>query len=87
MYRVKFEQFKIIKRWVAYYSPVLLGEFNKRKRKPGTRWRLDETYIRVKKGATTKPSGNVNNSRGVDLWSRELTVFYLSTRHFPAPYS
>jgi len=37
-----------IHRWVAHYSPQLLSAFRKQKRKPGLRWRLDETYIRVK---------------------------------------
>jgi len=37
-----------IHRWVTHYSPQLLSAFRKQKRKPGLRWRLDETYIRVK---------------------------------------
>jgi len=37
-----------IHRWVTHYSPLLLSAFRKKKRKPGVRWRMDETYIRVK---------------------------------------
>ena len=37
-----------IQRWVVHYSPKLEEAFHKRKRKPGNRWRLDETYIKVK---------------------------------------
>jgi transposase-like protein len=37
-----------IHRWVIHYSPLLLKAFRKKKRQPGNRWRLDETYIRVK---------------------------------------
>ncbi|NIB40335.1 IS6 family transposase [Pseudomaricurvus alkylphenolicus] len=37
-----------IHRWVSHYSPLLLAEFRKRKRNPGTRWRMDETYLKVK---------------------------------------
>lgn len=37
-----------IHRWVIHYAPQLEKEFRKRKRKPCDRWRLDETYIKVK---------------------------------------
>jgi putative transposase len=37
-----------IQRWVVKYSPQLEGAFHRRKRPVGRRWRMDETYIRVK---------------------------------------
>lgn len=37
-----------INRWVLRYAPQLEQEFRNRKRKPCGRWRLDETYIKVK---------------------------------------
>ena len=37
-----------IHRWVVHYSPQLVQKFRSTKRKPGGRWRLDETYIKVK---------------------------------------
>jgi putative transposase len=37
-----------IHRWVLKYSPQLEEEFHPRKRPVGRRWRMDETYIRVK---------------------------------------
>ena len=37
-----------IHRWVTHYSPLLLNEFRKKKRKSGDRWRLDENYLKVK---------------------------------------
>jgi len=37
-----------IHRGVIHYSPLLLTEFRKRKRKSGGRWRVDETYLKVK---------------------------------------
>ncbi len=37
-----------INRWVIHYAPLLEKAFHKKKRKPGDRWRLDETYIKVK---------------------------------------
>ena len=36
-----------IQRWVVHYSPKLEEAFHKKKRRPGMRWRLDETYIKV----------------------------------------
>ena len=37
-----------IQRWVVKYSPQLEEAFHRRKRPVGHRWRMDETYIRVK---------------------------------------
>ncbi len=37
-----------LNRWVVFYAPKLEKEFNKKKKRPGDRWRLDETYIKVK---------------------------------------
>jgi transposase-like protein len=36
-------------RWIIHYSPLLENEFRKKdKRKIGSRWRRDETYIKIK---------------------------------------
>jgi putative transposase len=37
-----------VNRWVVKYSPQLEEAFHRRKRPVGRRWRMDETYIRVK---------------------------------------
>jgi putative transposase len=37
-----------VNRWVVKYSPPLEAAFHSRKRPVGRRWRMDETYIRVK---------------------------------------
>ena len=37
-----------IHRWVIHYSPQLVEKFRSKKRIPSGRWRLDETYIKVK---------------------------------------
>lgn len=37
-----------IQRWVFKFSPLLEDNFRKRKRSVGKRWRMDETYIKVK---------------------------------------
>jgi putative transposase len=37
-----------IQRWVVKYSPPLEAAFHRRKRPVWVRWRMDETYLRVK---------------------------------------
>ncbi len=37
-----------LNRWVTFYSPQLEKAFHQKKRRPGDRWRMDETYIKVK---------------------------------------
>ena len=37
-----------IQRWVVHYAPQLEAAFHRKKKRPGDRWRLDETYIKVK---------------------------------------
>ncbi len=37
-----------INRWVLQYSPQLDATFRHKKKRVGTRWRMDETYIKVK---------------------------------------
>ena len=37
-----------LNRWVLHFAPKLEAKFQKRKRRPGNRLKLDETYIKVK---------------------------------------
>lgn len=37
-----------IHRWVVHFSPLLLKQFNRRKRSVGSKWHMDETYIKVR---------------------------------------
>ena len=37
-----------IQRWVFKFTPIMEQEFRKRKKPVGKRWRMDETYIKVK---------------------------------------
>jgi len=37
-----------INRWVLYYSPQLEAAFRRKKKRMGVRWRMDESYIKVK---------------------------------------
>jgi putative transposase len=37
-----------IHRWTVHYAPLLLEQFNRRKRPVTGRWHIDETYIKVR---------------------------------------
>ncbi len=37
-----------INRWVVHYAPLLEKVFHLKKKKPGDRWRMDESYLKVK---------------------------------------
>ena len=37
-----------LNRWVIKYVPLLKKAFHKKKKQTGDRWRLDETYLKVK---------------------------------------
>jgi len=42
-----------IQRWVNKFTPMIDMNFRKRKKKPGMRWKLDETYLKVKVSGVT----------------------------------
>lgn len=37
-----------IQRWVVYYAPRIENAFRNNKKRTGARWRLDETYVKIK---------------------------------------
>jgi putative transposase len=37
-----------LNRWVVHYAPKLEKAFHKKKKRPGVRWRMDETYLKVR---------------------------------------
>jgi transposase-like protein len=37
-----------VNRWVRHFSPILLAQFNRRKRTVSGKWHMDETYIKVR---------------------------------------
>jgi putative transposase len=37
-----------IQRWVVYYAPRVEKAFHKNKKRVGMRWRMDETYLKIK---------------------------------------
>jgi transposase-like protein len=38
-----------IHRWTVHYAPLLLEQFNRRKRPITGKWHVDETYIKVRR--------------------------------------
>ena len=40
--------YSTVNRWVVKYAPILAKLFENKKRKVGNRWRMDETYIKVR---------------------------------------
>jgi len=37
-----------LNRWVVHYAPKLEKVFHQKKKRPGNRWRMDETYLKVR---------------------------------------
>jgi len=37
-----------VQRWVVHYAPRIEKAFRKNKKRVGLRWRLDETYVKIK---------------------------------------
>ena len=37
-----------VQRWVVHYAPRIEEAFRKNKKRAGNRWRLDETYVKIK---------------------------------------
>ena len=37
-----------VQRWVVHYAPRIEKTFRKKKKRVGNRWRLDETYVKIK---------------------------------------
>ncbi len=37
-----------IQRWVVHYAPRIEKVFRRNKKRAGRRWRLDETYVKIK---------------------------------------
>ena len=60
-----------LNRWVIKYAPELERRFRSRKRPVGSRWRLDETYVKIKGSwSAILPMMSVSGRRGADLHRR-----------------
>ncbi|MBL4868218.1 MAG: IS6 family transposase [Pseudomonadales bacterium] len=58
-----------LNRWVIHYSSQLEKAFHNKKKRPGDRWRMDETYLKIK--------GNGDTSTVVSISKVTQFIFYL----------
>ncbi|MER9139230.1 IS6 family transposase [Mesorhizobium sp. M0830] len=74
-----------VHRWVAHFSPQLLERFNRRKRAVGSKWHMDETYIKVRgHGCTIDSLGDTVElffSENRDLVAAQRFLHKALTRH------
>jgi transposase-like protein len=57
--------------WTIYYAPLLLEQFNLRKRAVTRRWHIDETYIKVRGRWTYLYRAIDNNGDTIEFWFSE----------------
>ena len=57
--------------WTVHYAPLLLEQFNQRKRPVTGRWHVDETYIRVCGRWLYRYRAIDSNGNTVDFWFSE----------------
>ncbi len=60
-----------VHRWVVHFSPILLKRFNRRKRAVGSKWHMDETYIRLKGQWMYLYRAIDSTGDTVDFWTHE----------------
>jgi putative transposase len=60
-----------IRRWTVRYAPLLLEQFNLRKRAVTRRWHIDETYIKVRGRWTYLYRAIDSNGDTIEFWFSE----------------
>ncbi len=60
-----------IHRWTVHYAPLLLEQFNRRKRTVTRRWHVDETYIKVRGRWVYLYRAIDSNGDTVEFWFSE----------------
>ncbi len=60
-----------IHRWTVHYAPLLLEQFNRRKRTVGGKWRVDETYIKIRGRWMYLYRAIDNSGNTVEFWFSE----------------
>jgi putative transposase len=60
-----------IHRWTIHYAPLLLEQFNRRKRPVTGRWHVDETYIKVRGQWRYLYRAIDSNGNTVEFWFSE----------------
>jgi putative transposase len=58
-------------RWTVHYAPLLLEQFNRRKRPVTGRWHVDETYIKVRRQWRYLYRAIDSNGDTVEFWFSE----------------
>jgi putative transposase len=61
----------IIHRWTVHYAPLLLEQFNRRKRPVTGKWHVDETYIKVRGRWRQLYRAIDSNGDTVEFWFSE----------------
>jgi putative transposase len=57
-----------IHRWTVHYAPLLLEQFNRRKRPVSRKWHIDETYIKVRGRWMSLYRAIDNHGGTVEFW-------------------
>ena len=70
----------IIHRWTVHYAPLLLEQFNQRKRVVTGRWHVDETYIKVRGRWMYLDRAIDSNGDTVEFWSSEQRTLTAAKR-------
>src|SRR5215213_11818445 len=60
-----------IHRWTVHYAPLLLEQFNRRKRSVTGRWHVDETYIKARRRWMYLYRAIDSNGNTVEFWFSE----------------
>jgi transposase-like protein len=60
-----------VHRWTVHYAPLLLEQFNRRKRSVTGRWHIDETYIKVRERWMYLYRATDSNGDTVEFWISE----------------
>lgn len=60
-----------VHRWTIHYAPLLLEQFNRRKRPVTSRWHVDETYIKVRGQWRYLYRATDSNGDTVEFWFSE----------------
>ena len=72
-----------VRRWTVHYAPLLLEQFNRRKRPVTGRWHIDETYIKVRGRWMYLYRAIDSNGDTVEFWFSERRNLTAAKRFLP----
>jgi putative transposase len=72
-----------VHRWTVHYAPLLLEQFNRRKRAVSSRWHVDETYIKVRGQWRYLYRAIDSNGDTVEFWFSERRNLTAAKRFLP----